>query len=82
MLTSVEFCCSQQERLDFLYESGLGVGKPSEAAPPSTEEYLLGKPVEEASKTEAISKVRVPTCPLCLPVALCSSLFRVRGLLC
>jgi hypothetical protein len=50
------FVDRQQERLDFLYESGLGVGKPSEAAP-STEEYLLGKPVQEGSKVEPLSKV-------------------------
>jgi hypothetical protein len=53
------FAYRQQERLDFLYESGLGVGKPSEAAP-STEEYLLGKPVQEGSKVEPLSKVSRP----------------------
>ncbi|EFJ24728.1 hypothetical protein SELMODRAFT_232333 [Selaginella moellendorffii] len=41
----------KQERLDFLYESGLGVGKPS------NEEYLLGKPLEESKGESVIQQV-------------------------
>lgn len=36
----------KQERLEFLYNSGLAVGKSS------TDEYLLGKPIDDTSKEE------------------------------
>jgi hypothetical protein len=42
----------RQERLEFLYDAGLQVGKTS-----STDEYLLGKPVEVAAEENQISKV-------------------------
>ncbi|KAG0589776.1 hypothetical protein KC19_1G047500 [Ceratodon purpureus] len=38
----------KQERLEFLYDSGLQVGKVAQA-----DEYLLGKPVEEAPQPES-----------------------------
>jgi len=40
--------CRKQERLEFLYDSGLQVGKVAQA-----DEYLLGKPVEEAVQPES-----------------------------
>jgi hypothetical protein len=45
--------CRRQERLEFLYDSGLQVGKVSQA-----DEYLLGKPIDEVLKPEnEIAKV-------------------------
>lgn len=44
----------KQERLEFLYDSGLQVGKVAQA-----DEYLLGKPVEEAVQPESdVGQVR------------------------
>lgn len=40
--------CRKQERLEFLYDSGLQVGKVAQA-----DEYLLGKPLEEAVQPES-----------------------------
>ncbi|KAJ7535991.1 hypothetical protein O6H91_12G052800 [Diphasiastrum complanatum] len=40
----------RQERLDFLYDSGLAVGKPS------TDDYLLGKPVEQPKDESTLAK--------------------------
>lgn len=49
----------KQERLEFLYDSGLQVGKVAQA-----DEYLLGKPVEEAVQPESdIGQVK-PQVPL------------------
>jgi hypothetical protein len=42
----------KQERLEFLYDSGLAVGKVS------TDEYLLGKPVEPEKAQSEIEKVK------------------------
>ena len=44
--------CRKQERLEFLYDSGLAVGKVS------TDEYLLGKPVEPEKTPTEIEKVK------------------------
>lgn len=41
----------KQERLEFLYDSGLAVGRNS------TDDYLLGKPLEEKKSEEDVSKV-------------------------
>ena len=44
--------CRKQERLEFLYDSGLAVGKVS------TDEYLLGKPVEPEKTQTEVEKVK------------------------
>lgn len=41
----------KQERLEFLYDSGLAVGRSA------TDDYLLGKPVEENKREEDVTKV-------------------------
>ena len=54
LLIDVIWQCRKQERLEFLYDSGLQVGKVAQA-----DEYLLGKPVEEAVKPESdVGQVR------------------------
>ncbi|MCO5561128.1 hypothetical protein L7F22_014749 [Adiantum nelumboides] len=43
----------KQERLEFLYDSGLSVGRSA------TDDYLLGKPLEEKKEDDDVTKVWV-----------------------